>query len=116
MEKEVLRYVKDAEYNPNEYKIGFEIPFSRYFYEHHRSRKLEDVESDILKVEYEIRLLTEKRQVTINQAVTSGLNPKAHMKKTTIRWIGDIPEHWKLNRIKFTSYVKGRIGWQGLHP
>ncbi|MFP5436921.1 MAG: restriction endonuclease subunit S [Bacteroidia bacterium] len=35
-------------------------------------------------------------------------------KDSGIEWIGEIPEHWKLKKIKHTTYVKGRIGWQGL--
>lgn len=29
-------------------------------------------------------------------------------------WLGELPSHWKVKRIKHTTYVKGRIGWQGL--
>ena len=35
-------------------------------------------------------------------------------KDSAVEWIGDIPEHWEVNKIKFIAYVKGRIGWQGL--
>jgi type I restriction enzyme S subunit len=35
-------------------------------------------------------------------------------KESEIQWIGEIPEEWTVNKIKNTSYVKGRIGWQGL--
>ncbi|UKT65822.1 restriction endonuclease subunit S [Pedobacter mucosus] len=35
-------------------------------------------------------------------------------KDSGIEWIGEIPEHWIIKRIKHTTYVKGRIGWQGL--
>lgn len=35
-------------------------------------------------------------------------------KDSGIKWIGAIPEHWSLKKIKHTTYVKGRIGWQGL--
>jgi type I restriction enzyme S subunit len=35
-------------------------------------------------------------------------------KDSGIEWIGDIPEHWEIHRIKDFTYVKGRIGWQGL--
>ena len=35
-------------------------------------------------------------------------------KDSGIEWIGEIPEHWGVSKIKFTTYVKGRIGWQGL--
>lgn len=36
------------------------------------------------------------------------------MKKSGILWIGDIPESWSIIRTKHFSYMKGRIGWQGL--
>lgn len=36
------------------------------------------------------------------------------MKDSGIEWIGEIPEGWEVNIIKFSTYVKGRIGWQGL--
>lgn len=36
------------------------------------------------------------------------------MKPSGIDWIGDIPQSWKLKRIKYLSTLKGRIGWQGL--
>lgn len=35
-------------------------------------------------------------------------------KDSGIEWIGEIPEHWNLKKIKHTTYVKGRIGWKGL--
>jgi len=35
-------------------------------------------------------------------------------KDSWVEWIGEIPEHWEVSKIKFTTYVKGRIGWQGL--
>ena len=35
-------------------------------------------------------------------------------KDSGIDWIGEIPEDWNIKRIKHTTYVKGRIGWQGL--
>ncbi|MGG3269861.1 restriction endonuclease subunit S [Priestia aryabhattai] len=35
-------------------------------------------------------------------------------KYSEIQWIGDIPQHWQIKKIKHTTYVKGRIGWQGL--
>ena len=38
----------------------------------------------------------------------------ADMKNSGIEWIGDIPSHWKILRLKYASTLKGRIGWQGL--
>lgn len=61
-----------------------------------------------------IELLKEKRQATITQAVTKGLDKNVKMKDSGIDWLGEIPEHWVYSKIKYTTYVKGRIGWQGL--
>ena len=36
------------------------------------------------------------------------------MKDSGIEWIGQIPEEWNTIKIKYTSWLKGRIGWQGL--
>ena len=36
------------------------------------------------------------------------------MKESGIDWIGQIPEEWEVIKIKFFTYMKGRIGWQGL--
>src|SRR5688572_30821911 len=36
-------------------------------------------------------------------------------KETGIIWLGKIPESWQIKRIKHNTYVKGRIGWQGLN-
>ena len=54
-----------------------------------------------------IVLLKEKRQAVISHAVTQGLNPDAPMKPSGIEWLGDVPEHWEVKKIKFvTANVK----------
>lgn len=50
-----------------------------------------------------IGLLTKKRQALITHAVTKGLNPKAKMKDSGVKWIGDVPEHWTISKLKFVS-------------
>lgn len=47
-----------------------------------------------------IELLKEKRQAVISHAVTKGLDPTVPMKPSGIEWLGDIPAHWTLARIK----------------
>jgi len=47
--------------------------------------------------------LAEKRQALITQAVTKGLNPDAPMKPSGIDWLGDIPEHWEVIRLKMLT-------------
>lgn len=48
-----------------------------------------------------IDLLKEKRQAVISHAVTKGLNPNAPMKPSGIQWLGDVPQHWRVSRIKY---------------
>jgi type I restriction enzyme, S subunit len=50
-----------------------------------------------------MELLKEKRQAVISHAVTQGLNPKAPMKPSGIEWLGDVPEHWDVKRLKYVS-------------
>lgn len=50
--------------------------------------------------EEQIRLLRERRQILIQQAVTRGLNPDAPMKDSGIDWIGQIPAHWEAIPLK----------------
>jgi len=47
-----------------------------------------------------IALLKEKRQAVISQAVTKGLNPNAPIKPSGIEWLGDVPAHWDVRRVK----------------
>ncbi|MES1924007.1 restriction endonuclease subunit S [Salinisphaera sp. T31B1] len=45
--------------------------------------------------------LAEKRQALITQAVTKGLDPHTPMKSSGLDWLGEIPEHWKVRRLRF---------------
>ena len=57
-----------------------------------------------------IQLLKEKRQAVISHAVTKGLNPDAPMKDSGVEWLGEVPEHWDLTRIKYITSVFEQ-GW-----
>lgn len=46
-------------------------------------------------------LLTEKRQSLITHVITCGLNPDVPMRDSGVEWIGNIPQHWNIKRIKF---------------
>jgi len=48
-----------------------------------------------------IKLLKEKRQAMISHAVTKGLNPNAPMRDSGVEWLGEVPEHWKITRLKY---------------
>ncbi len=47
-----------------------------------------------------IRLLKEQKQNIINRTVTRGLDPKVKLKPSGVEWLGDIPEHWEIKRLK----------------
>ena len=55
--------------------------------------------------------LAEKRQALITHAVTKGLNPDASMKPSGIDWLGDIPAHWEVRRIKELGKLIGGSGF-----
>ncbi len=48
-----------------------------------------------------IELLTEQKQALIHQAVTRGLDPTVPLKDSGIEWLGEIPAHWEIVRIKY---------------
>lgn len=47
-----------------------------------------------------IKLLEEQKQVVINEAVTRGLDPNVPLKPSGVEWLGDVPEHWEVKRLK----------------
>ena len=55
----------------------------------------------IEKKEKLIELLEEKRKAVITHYVTKGLDPDAPMKDSGIEWLGEIPEHWDVMRLKY---------------
>lgn len=52
-----------------------------------------------------IELLKEKRQSVISHAVTKGLNSNAPMKDSGIEWLGEVPEHWEVKRLRFIAQL-----------
>ena len=51
--------------------------------------------------EQQISLLKERKQIIIQQAVTQGLDPNVPMKDSGVDWIGKIPAHWDVKRLKY---------------
>jgi len=66
-------------------------------------KKTNQIDSLINKIEKKIELLKEQRTSLINQCVTKGLNPNVEMKDSGVEWIGEIPKHWKLGKLKYLS-------------
>lgn len=53
------------------------------------------------KIKREIERLDAYKKSAITEAVCRGLNPKAKMKDSGIKWIGKVPEGWKVDKIKY---------------
>ena len=69
-------------------------------------QKTAEIDGLIADKEKLIELLQEKRQAIISEAVTKGLNPNVKMKDSGIEWIGEIPEHWEVTKIKYLAFLK----------
>jgi type I restriction enzyme S subunit len=50
-----------------------------------------------------LALLEEKRAALISRVVTRGLDPNAPIKPSGQEWLGDIPAHWRIRRIKYLT-------------
>ena len=95
--------------NLNTETVGY-IPISLPPYEHEISRivkfldeKTAQIDDLISKKQKIIALLKEERAAIINQAVTKGINPDAPMKDSGIEWLGEIPVHWEVKRLKYVA-------------
>lgn len=65
--------------------------------------KCNKIDSIIEKQEKVIEKLKAYKLSVITEAVTKGLNPDVKMKDSGVEWIGEIPEHWKVSRIKYVT-------------
>jgi len=62
----------------------------------------ETAKIDALVAEQEklVALLKEKRQSVISHAVTKGLDPSVPMKDSGVEWLGEVPSHWEVKKVK----------------
>lgn len=64
--------------------------------------KLAKINRFIQKKKQLIKLLNEQKTAIINQAVTKSLDPNAKMQDSGIEWLGEIPEHWEVRKLKYS--------------
>ena len=53
-----------------------------------------------------IALLEEERQAVIHQAVTRGIDPNVKLKPSGVEWLGNVPEHWSIRRLRSLANIK----------
>jgi type I restriction enzyme S subunit len=79
-------------------------------------QELEKIDALVQEQRRLIELLKEKRQAVISHAVTKGINSNALMKDYGIEWLGEVPEHWGVKRLKHikastpNAFVDGPFG------
>jgi type I restriction enzyme, S subunit len=63
--------------------------------------KTAKIDKAIAQKEKLIALLKERKQIIIQNAVTKGIDPNVKLKDSGVEWIGEIPEHWEVNSVKY---------------
>jgi type I restriction enzyme S subunit len=69
-------------------------------------KKTSQIDSLVETIQKKIDLLKEQRTSLINHYVTKGLDPNVEMKDSGVEWIGEIPKHWEVSRIKHIHQQK----------
>lgn len=81
---------------------------------------IEYLDTKLSEIDHQVSLLTSKRDAylrlkksIINHAVTRGLNPNVKMKDSGIEWIGEVPEHWEVKRMKDIFFERKELSLTG---
>lgn len=79
-------------------------------------KKATQIDEAIAIKEQQIALLKERKQIIIQKAVTQGLDPNVPMKDSGVDWIGKIPEHWGVKRLKYVLEERNERSKTGEEP
>ena len=79
-------------------------------------KKTTQIDEAITIKEKQIALLKERKQIIIQKAVTQGLDPNVPMKDSGVDWIGEIPEHWEVKRLKYVLEESSERSKTGEEP
>lgn len=71
--------------------------------------KTKQLDKAIQQKEQLIKLLKERRQILINDAVTKGLDKTVAMKDSGVEWIGEIPEGWEVKKLRYLGKTQNGI-------
>ncbi|MDX1943193.1 MAG: hypothetical protein SFU99_21695 [Saprospiraceae bacterium] len=73
---------------------------------HYLDRKTAEIDALIADKKRLLDLYEEEKTALINQAVTKGLDPTVPMKDSGIEWLGEVPAHWEVSRMKNICSVR----------
>lgn len=85
-----------------------------------QQRMVTYLDTKLSEIDHQVSLLTSKRDAylrlkksIINHVVTHGLNPNVKMKDSGIEWIGEVPEHWEVKRMKDIFFERKELSLTG---
>lgn len=93
LENEIRPFAPHAWIDEKKTQIGYEISFKKYFY---KPKEFRDIESII----QEIKQVKERRENVIDQLLTHGIKTNMPMKPSGVDWLGDIPAHWEMIKLR----------------
>ena len=79
-------------------------------------RKTAQIDQAVAIKEQQIALLKERKQILIQNTVTRGLDPNVPMKDSGVEWIGEIPAHWIVKRLKYVLAERNERSKTGEEP
>ena len=80
------------------------------------NQKTDQIDKLISKIAKKIEFLEEQKYAFINQYVIKGLDPNTQMKDSKVKWIGKIPKHWELTKIKYYTSFNDEVLDQKTDP
>ena len=97
-----------------EFPVFMPIGFEQQSIATYLDQKCGEIDELITLQEEMITKLQSYKQSVITEAVTKGLDKNVPLKDSGIEWIGEIPEHWEINKLFRVCELKARVGWKGL--
>ncbi|MPM20292.1 hypothetical protein SDC9_66721 [bioreactor metagenome] len=97
----MARYItKPFEYREN--AVGVELNFNKEFYVPETVESTDIIIDELIKLQNELK----DKRFSFNDVLTKGLNPNVELKDSGIEWLGKIPKHWEVKRLKEISKVE----------
>ena len=76
--------------------------------------KTAKIDQTVDLAEKQIALLKEHKQILIQNAVNRGLNPDVPLKDSCVEWIGQVPEHWEVKKIKTFAKINNGLDYKAV--
>lgn len=104
--KELLHLAKNLRHSLTEEQLGYiPVPLpplpEQQAIADYLDYKCAQIDNITATINEQIEVLKQYKKSVITEAVTKGLDPNVPMKDSGVEWIGRIPEHWEVKKLKF---------------